>query len=45
MADKVKGVAAEEAQRLKALTSEAVKSQAYLYPLKVRSTQPGTGTS
>ncbi len=35
MADKVKEVAAEEAERLKALTAEAVKSQAYLYPIKV----------
>jgi hypothetical protein len=38
MADKVKGVAAEEADRLKTLTTEAVKSKAYLYPIKVRST-------
>lgn len=36
MADKVKEVAAEEAERLKALTSEAVRSKAYLYPIKVR---------
>lgn len=35
MAEKVKEVAAEEAERLKALTSEAVKSKAYLYPIKV----------
>lgn len=35
MADKVKEVAAEEAERLKALTAEAVKSRAYLYPFKV----------
>ena len=35
MADKVKEVAAEEAERLKALTTEAIKSQAYLYPFKV----------
>ncbi|ERF68912.1 hypothetical protein EPUS_08072 [Endocarpon pusillum Z07020] len=34
MADKVREVAAEEAERLKALTTEAVKSQAYLYPFK-----------
>ena len=34
MADRVKDVAAEEAERLKALTKDAVKSQAYLYPLK-----------
>ncbi len=39
MADKVKEVAAEEAERLRALTSEAVKSKAYLYPIKVRRTQ------
>ena len=36
MAEKVKEVAAEEAERLRALTTEAVKSQAYLYPIKVR---------
>lgn len=35
MAEKVKEVAVEEAQRLKILTSEAVKSKAYLYPIKV----------
>jgi hypothetical protein len=34
MADRVKEVAVEEAERIKALTKEAVKSQAYLYPLK-----------
>lgn len=38
MADKVKEVAAGEAERLKALTTEAVRSQAYLYPIKVQST-------
>ncbi len=36
MADRVKEVAVEEAERLKVLTTEAVKSQAYLYPIKVR---------
>jgi hypothetical protein len=35
MADRVKEVAAEEAERLKTLTSEAVRSKAYLYPIKV----------
>jgi hypothetical protein len=35
MADRVKEVATEEAARLKALTSEAIKSKAYLYPFKV----------
>lgn len=35
MADKVKEVAVEEAERLKTLTTEAVRSQAYLYPIKV----------
>lgn len=35
MADRVKEVAVEEAERIKALTTDAVKSQAYLYPLKV----------
>jgi len=34
MADRVKEVAVEEAERIKALTTDAVKSQAYLYPLK-----------
>jgi hypothetical protein len=34
MADRVKEVALEEAERIKALTTDAVKSQAYLYPLK-----------
>lgn len=37
MADRVKDVATGEAERLKALTTEAVKSQAYLYPIKVSS--------
>jgi hypothetical protein len=35
MADKVKQVAAEEAARLQALTRDAVRSRAYLYPIKV----------
>jgi hypothetical protein len=35
MADRVKAVATEEAERLKVLASEAVKSKAYLYPIKV----------
>lgn len=35
MADRVKQVAAEEAERVKALTQDAFKSQAYLYPFKV----------
>lgn len=35
MADRVKEVAAEEAERIKALTTEAVRSRAYLYPIKV----------
>ena len=35
MADRVKEVAVGEADRIKSLTTEAVKSQAYLYPLKV----------
>ncbi|KAL8708106.1 MAG: hypothetical protein Q9220_006960 [cf. Caloplaca sp. 1 TL-2023] len=34
MADKVKQVAAEEADRLKHLTSDAARSGAYLYPLR-----------
>jgi hypothetical protein len=44
MADKVKQVAAEEAERLKALTSSAVKSKAYLYPIKVRVSHTHTHT-
>ncbi len=34
-ADRVKDVATGEAERIKAITTEAVKSQAYLYPIKV----------
>ena len=34
MADRVKEVAVEEAERIKGLTTEAVRSQAYIYPLK-----------
>lgn len=36
MADKVKEVAVEEAQRIKNLTADAARSGAYLYPLRVR---------
>ena len=36
MADKVKEVAIEEADRIKSLTVEAACSAAYLYPLRVR---------
>ena len=39
MADRVKQVALEEADKVKSMTHEAVKSQAYLYPLKVSSFQ------
>ena len=35
MADKVKEVAIEEADRIKSLTVEAARSTAYLYPLRV----------
>ena len=35
MADKVKEVAKEEADRLRTLTVEAARSAAYLYPLRV----------
>lgn len=35
MADKVKDVAKSEALRIGALTGEAAKSGAYLYPIKV----------
>lgn len=36
--DKVKAVAAEEARHLQALTNDAVRSGAFLYPFKVSST-------
>ena len=36
MADKVKEVAVEEAERIKTLTAEAARSGAYLYPIRVR---------
>lgn len=35
MADKVKEVAVGEADRIKALTIQAARSAAYLYPIKV----------
>lgn len=35
MADKIKEIAVEEAERIKSLTSEAARSGAYLYPLRV----------
>jgi len=35
MADRVKDVATEEAERLKGLAKEAVQSRAYIYPIKV----------
>lgn len=35
MSGKVKEVAVEEAERIKALTSDAVRSGAYLYPVRV----------
>lgn len=35
MSGKVKEVAVEEAERIKTLTSDAVRSGAYLYPLRV----------
>jgi hypothetical protein len=34
-ADRVKQVAAEEVEKVKHLTQDAVQSKAYLYPLKV----------
>ena len=37
MADKIKEVAIEEADRIKALTNEAARSGAYLYPIRVSS--------
>lgn len=37
MSGKVKEVAVEEAERIKTLTSDAVRSGAYLYPLRVSS--------
>lgn len=38
MAEKVKEVAVEEADRLKTLTSDAARSGAYLYPIRVSQT-------
>lgn len=35
MADRVKQVAAEESKKVKEMTTEAVRSRAYIYPLKV----------
>lgn len=35
MAEKVKEVAIGEAERIKALTTDAARSGAYLYPIKV----------
>lgn len=35
-ADKIKQTAKEEVERVKGLTHDAVRSSAYLYPLKVR---------
>jgi hypothetical protein len=35
MADKIKEVAVEEAERIKTLASDAARSGAYLYPLRV----------
>ena len=40
MADRVKKVAAGEAERIKTLTKDAAKSQAYLYPLKASLKEP-----
>ena len=35
MADRVKQVAAEESKKVKEMTTDAIKSRTYLYPLKV----------
>lgn len=35
MADRVKEVAVEEAERLRNLTADAARSAAYLYPIRV----------
>jgi hypothetical protein len=43
MADRVKEVAIGEAERIKALTTDAAKSQAYLYPLKASLIELRTG--
>ena len=40
MADKVKDVAIEEAERVKQLTRDAARSGAYLYPVRVRTRCP-----
>ena len=37
MADKVKEVAVEEAEKIKSLTAQAARSGAYLYPIRVSS--------
>ena len=41
MAEKVKEVALDEADRIKTLATDAVKSAAYLYPIKVCPTHFG----
>ena len=43
MSDRVKQVAAEEAERVKAITIDAVQSQAYIYPFKVSINQGLSG--
>lgn len=35
MADRIKQVATEESKKVKDMTTDAIKSRAYLYPLKV----------
>lgn len=44
MADRVKNVAVEEVDRIKSLTAEAVRSRAYLYPIKVGGRQRSVRT-
>ena len=39
MAEKVKEVAIEEAERIKTLTADAARSGAYLYPIRVSTPQ------
>lgn len=40
MADKIKEVAVEEADRIKSLASDAARSGAYLYPIRVSTRTP-----
>ena len=43
MADKVKNVALEEAEKVKRLTRDAARSGAYFYPLRVSASRETSG--